>query len=83
MAHWPRSEIESAFIEYQQRAATAGASADWRAWADLFTEDATYIEHHYGTVTGREAIYNLDQFLHVRVSGARHAGVPYRVVHHR
>ena len=30
---------------------------DWRAWADTFTEDATYIEQHYGTMQGREAIY--------------------------
>ena len=28
----------------------------WDAWADLFTEDAEYIEHLYGTFKGRETI---------------------------
>ena len=56
MGQWTRSEIEQAFTHYQQTAAQAGASGEWGAWADLFTEDATYIEHHYGTFHGREAI---------------------------
>ena len=37
-------------------AAEAGASGDWDPWADLFTEDAEYFEHLYGTFQGREAI---------------------------
>jgi hypothetical protein len=57
MGQWSRAEIDRAFGEYQRKAAEAGASGDWRAWADQFTEDATYIEHHYGTFHGREAIY--------------------------
>ncbi|MCW2751284.1 MAG: hypothetical protein JWR83_2394 [Aeromicrobium sp.] len=31
-------------------------SGDWSAFADLFTEDATYCEHAYGDFTGREEI---------------------------
>jgi hypothetical protein len=57
VGNWSRDEIEQAFAEYQRRAAEAGASGEWRGWADLFTDDATYIEHHYGTFTGRDAIY--------------------------
>ena len=34
----------------------AGRTGDWRPWADLFTEDADYVEHHYGTFHGRDAI---------------------------
>jgi hypothetical protein len=49
--------MEKAFLHYQQVAAIAAESGDWRAWADLFTEDATYIEHHYGEMRGREQIY--------------------------
>ncbi len=50
-------EIEQAFATYQEAAAEAGRTGDWRPWADLFTEDATSIEHMFGDFTGREAIY--------------------------
>ena len=58
MGRWSREELEEAFQLYQDTALAAGTSGDWRAWADQFTEDATYVEHHYGTMGGREAIYN-------------------------
>ena len=56
MGRWGRDELEEAFAHYQRVALTAGTSGDWNPWADLFTEDATYIEHLYGTLGGREAI---------------------------
>ena len=56
MGRWSRDELESAFAAYQAAALAAGTSGDWNAWADLFTEDATYYEHHYGVFGGREAI---------------------------
>ena len=56
MGRWTRQEIEEALDCYQKTALEAGTSGDWNAWADLFTEDATYIEHLYGTFGGREAI---------------------------
>ena len=55
MGSWPRSEIESAFVEYQRRAAEAGASGDWRPWADLFTEDARFVVSGK-VIEGRAAI---------------------------
>jgi len=58
MGRWSRDELEEAFSLYQETALKAGTSGDWRAWANLFTEDATYVEHKYGTFGGREAIYN-------------------------
>lgn len=58
MGRWTREELEEEFDKYQARALRAATSHDWREWADQFTEDATYIEHHYGTIGGREAIYN-------------------------
>jgi hypothetical protein len=51
-----RQEIEEQYERYRNTAAECGASGDWNAWADLFTEDAEYIEHLYGTFQGREAI---------------------------
>ena len=50
---WSRDEIEEAFRTYW-RAGAVGE--DWDAWADLFTEDAHYIEHVLGDLRGREAI---------------------------
>jgi len=58
VGRWSREEIEAAFDNFQQTALRAGTSGDWREWADLFTQDATYVEHHFGTFGGREAIYN-------------------------
>ncbi|MCA9511960.1 MAG: nuclear transport factor 2 family protein [Myxococcota bacterium] len=58
MGRWSRQELEEAFDNYQAMALKAGTSGDWRCWADLFTEDATYVEHLFGTFGGREAIYN-------------------------
>ena len=56
MGRWTRDEIEEAFAGYQKAALAAGTTGDWNGWADLFTEDATYVEHHYGVLGGREAI---------------------------
>ena len=57
MPSFTRREMEEAFSRYQEVAARAASSGNWRPWADLFTEDATYIEHHFGEFQGREAIF--------------------------
>jgi len=48
-----RQEVEAAFRTYLKLGAE---THDWNAWADLFTEDALYVEVQYGTFHGREAI---------------------------
>jgi uncharacterized protein (TIGR02246 family) len=50
------SEVEDAFATYQETVAGIAATGEWGRFADLFTEDATYIEHAFGTFSGREAI---------------------------
>ena len=55
-ASHPREEIEEAFERYRQRGATAVGTGDWDQWAEQFTEDARYYEHHYGRFSGREEI---------------------------
>lgn len=52
MADFERSEVEDAY----QRFVAAGETGDWNAWADLHSEDGTWVEHHLGTFVGREAI---------------------------
>jgi SnoaL-like protein len=53
MSAFSRDELEQAFRTYW-RAGAVGE--DWDAWADLFTEDAAYVEHVLGNLQGREAI---------------------------
>jgi len=49
---FPRSEVEAAF----QKTRAAQDADDWNAYCDLFTDDAVYVEHHFGTFRGRDAI---------------------------
>src|SRR4051794_12452615 len=53
---FPRDEVEAALANYQATAAGAVASGDWNQWAELFTDDAIYVEHHYGVLRGQAAI---------------------------
>jgi hypothetical protein len=49
-------EIEKAFAAYQAAVAGIAKTGEWGRFADLFTEDATYEEHAYGTFSGRAEI---------------------------
>lgn len=51
-----RAELEQAFAQYQAIVEDIRISGDWARFADLFTEDADYIEHSYGTFKGRDQI---------------------------
>src|SRR6185295_18523875 len=53
MVSFDRDELEQAFRRYWQ---TGAVGERWDAWADLFTEDADYVEHVLGNLKGREAI---------------------------
>lgn len=55
MGTWDREELEQAFRTYWQ---TGAVGEDWDGWANLFTEDADYVEHVLGSLKGREAIRN-------------------------
>ncbi len=52
MTTFPPAEVEEAY----QHFVAIGDKQDWDAWADLHSEDGLWIEHHLGTITGREAI---------------------------
>jgi ketosteroid isomerase-like protein len=43
------TEVEREFRRYFM---TGPVLEDWQAWASLFTDDATYFDHFYGTFTG-------------------------------
>lgn len=48
-----RSEVEREFRHYYM---TGPVMEDWAGWADLFTDDAEYFDHYYGTFTGPDEI---------------------------
>ena len=56
MAKWTREELQRAHDNFVAVAQESGRTGDWGPWANLFTEDATYFEHHYGEMHGREEI---------------------------
>ncbi len=56
MASWSREELEAAFENFQRVLGEAGTSGDWDKWAELYTQDVTYVEHQFGTFQGRDAI---------------------------
>ncbi len=53
---FPREEIEREFEAYRRRGEVAVATGDWDQWADQFTDDAQYREHHYGYFAGQDEI---------------------------
>jgi hypothetical protein len=52
MNTYSREEVEQAYLNF----VAVGDSGDWDAWADLHTQDCTWVEHNFGTVQGREDI---------------------------
>ncbi len=53
MSRFSPDELEQAFRHYWQMGAVG---EDWNAFANCFTEDATYVEHVLGNMAGREVI---------------------------
>jgi hypothetical protein len=66
MAEFKRAEIQEAFRHYFL---TGPVGEDWVAWSQLFTDDAPYFDHFYGTFTGP---FEIQQFLESTMSFAPH-----------
>ena len=56
MARYTIDELRGAFEHFSRVSDECAASADYNAFADLFTEDCTYEEHVFGVMHGREAV---------------------------
>jgi SnoaL-like domain len=67
---YDRDEVESAFRHYFL---TGPVAEDWVAWSKLFTEDATYNDHFWGTFHGPAEI---QRFLEGTMSFAAHVYSP-------
>jgi hypothetical protein len=66
MSTFARAEVEEAFRHYFL---TGPVREDWVAWSRLFTDDAPYFDHFYGTFTGP---FEIQQFLESTMSHAPH-----------
>lgn len=56
MSQYSREEILEAFDRYKEARDRASKTGDWSLWSSTFREDAHYIEHAYGEMSGRAAI---------------------------
>ncbi|MGV9712517.1 nuclear transport factor 2 family protein [Gordonia sp. NPDC003424] len=56
MSTFTHAELDAAFGAFQRTVAEIAVSRDWDRFADMFTVDAVYVEHAFGTMTGREEI---------------------------
>jgi len=56
MATYSSDELREAYEHFSRVSDECAASADYNAFADLFTEDCTYIEHVFGEMHGRDAV---------------------------
>ena len=56
MAKYPTDELRAAYQHFSLVSDDCAASTDYNAFADLFTDDCTYVEHVFGEMHGREAV---------------------------
>lgn len=56
MAKYSRVELERALQVYNEARDRASVTGDWSIWAEVFTDDAEYVEHAYGIMHGKEQI---------------------------
>lgn len=70
MSAHSRDEVEKAFRHYFM---TGPVNEDWRAWSQLFTDQATYNDHFYGIFTGP---LEIQKFLESTMSTGSHVYSP-------
>ncbi len=56
MSRFRAAEITEAYAAFHRQVEGFVATGDWSGYADLFTPDATYVEHAMGTFHGRDEI---------------------------
>lgn len=56
MGKFTRDELQEAIQIYNAAHEQASRTGNWAEWAQIFTEDAIYIEHAFGNMRGRKEI---------------------------
>ena len=77
MSDFTLEGLQAMHDRYRQVADRCSAVQQWRDWADLFTEDAVYIEHTFGTFHGPEEIFGwiqplMEQFPNTEMTAFPH-----------
>ena len=57
MPKFSKDELKEAFEAYDKVRIRCSETGDWSQYADLFVEDAHYIEHAYGDMRGLSLIH--------------------------
>jgi hypothetical protein len=73
MPEYALDEIRQAYEHFKTVSDSCAATGDYNPFADLFTEDCTYIEHAFGEMHGREEVRAWIVPLPDRSDGAVHA----------
>ena len=58
MPRFPSDELRQAYEHFVAVSDDCAATGDYNAFADLFTEDCTYVEHVFGEMHGRHEVRN-------------------------
>lgn len=53
---WMNADVHEAYEHFSRVSDDCAASADYNRFADLFTNDCTYIEHVFGEMYGQAAV---------------------------
>ena len=56
MPNFTLEEVREAYEHFKAVSDECAATADYNAFADMFTEDCTYVEHVFGEMHGREEV---------------------------
>ncbi|WP_330254109.1 nuclear transport factor 2 family protein [Nocardia sp. NBC_00565] len=56
MPRFPVEELREAYQRFAEVSDRCAETADYRPFAELFTEDCVYVEHCFGEMRGRDAV---------------------------
>ena len=73
---YTRSELEEAFLSWQDTVVECARSHDWAPFLQLFTEDAEYHEANAGVLHGHEQIAGWINFAMAQFPGTEFVGFP-------
>lgn len=77
MTAFTRQGLQAMHDHYVEVANRCSAAQQWREWAEMFTDDAVYLEHTFGTFHGPEEILRWIQPLMERFPNSEMTAFPH------